>query len=194
MEGKIVQGDMMVKRDFIRNVLGLLLVLLLVVGLRLFVFSTASISEAESNSYLRAGDFVVINKNKTPKRLDFVQYSVQGKTYIGRIVAEAGDSVIYMDDIFYRNNQAEEEPYLADLRAAYTPADISANFTDDFDLASITGQNLTTVPEKEYLILNDNRQNQADSRQFGLIKQAQIKGVVDFRLWPMDDFGFIQNR
>ncbi|TWT16539.1 signal peptidase I [Streptococcus sp. sy010] len=182
----------MLKRDFIRNIFGLLLIAGVFLGLRTFVFSTAKITEVESNTYLRTGDLVLINKKKELSLHDFVQYDVEGKTYIGRLIAEAGDSVVYMDDIFYRNNQAQDEPYLTSLKNQYVTNDMSPSFTDDFDLTTLTGQSLTNIPEGYYLILNDNRKNQADSRQFGLIKKSQIKGVVEFRLWPMDDFGFIR--
>lgn len=181
----------MVKQDFIRNIFGLLLIGLIFLGLRTFVFSTVRVTDTESNTYLRTGDLVVVSKNKEPKLRNFVQYEVEGKTYIGRIIAEAGDSVTYMDDIFYRNNQAEDEPYLASLKAKHVTSDMSPSFTEDFSLSTLTGQTLTAIPDNHYLILNDNRQNKADSRQFGLIKKEQIKGVLAFRLWPMDDFGFI---
>lgn len=188
------KGARMVKRDFIRNVLVLFFLGLIFLALRTFVFTTVGVTTEASNTYLRAGDLLVVNRQKTPKLRDFVQYEVAGKTYMGRLIAESGDAVTYMDDIFYRNNQAEDEPYLASLKSKYVTSDMSPSFTEDFSLATLTGQTgqtLETIPAGQYLILNDNRKNTADSRQFGLIKKEQIKGVVSFRLWPMDDFGFV---
>jgi len=42
------------------------------------------------------------------------------------------------------------------------------------------------------LVLNDNRKNVEDSRSFGLIDKKQIKGVVTFRVLPLNDFGFVK--
>lgn len=183
----------MLKRDIFRNIFLASLVLLIFIGLRAFVFSIDKINESESNTYLRTGDLVLVTKNREPRRLEFVQYEVDGRSYIGRLVAEPGDSVTYMDDIFYRNNQAESENYLTDLRSKYLATETASMFTEDFNLATLTGQNITNLPEDSYLILNDNRQNKQDSRQFGLIKKSQLKGVVEFRLLPLDDFGFIKS-
>ena len=43
-----------------------------------------------------------------------------------------------------------------------------------------------------YLVLNDDRNNTKDSREFGYIQANQIEGVVDFRLYPLNKFGFIK--
>ena len=45
-----------------------------------------------------------------------------------------------------------------------------------------------------YMILNDNRQNMEDSRKFGLISKKQIKGVISFRVLPLQEFGFIKTK
>ncbi|HHK0080224.1 TPA: signal peptidase I, partial [Streptococcus pyogenes] len=49
------------------------------------------------------------------------------------------------------------------------------------------------IPSGKYLLLNDNRQNKNDSREFGLIDKSQIKGVITFKILPLDQFGFIEN-
>ncbi|MGT2925871.1 signal peptidase I [Streptococcus cuniculipharyngis] len=183
----------MLKRDFFRNIFLVGLILVGLLCLRVFVFSLDKISEAESNSYLRAGDIVLVTKNRSPKLREFVQYEVDGRTYIGRVVAQQGDSVTYMDDIFYRNNHPESENYLTALRSKYLASETASMFTEDFTLASLAGPQVTSIPQENYLILNDNRQNMADSRQFGLIKKTQIKGVIEFRLLPLDNFGFIKS-
>lgn len=65
-------------------------------------------------------------------------------------------------------------------------------FTDDFNIATISKGKNTVIPSGKYLLLNDNRRNRADSRQFGLIDKKQIKGVVTFRVLPIDEFGFVE--
>lgn len=90
----------MVKRDFIRNILLLLIVIIGVILLRIFVFSTFKVTPATANAYLKNGDLITIKKNIQPKYKDFVVYRVDKKDYVSRVVAVEGDSVTYMDDIF----------------------------------------------------------------------------------------------
>lgn len=68
----------MVKRDFIRNILLLLIVIIGAILLRIFVFSTFKVSPETANTYLKSGDLVTI-KNIQPKYKDFVVYRVGKK-------------------------------------------------------------------------------------------------------------------
>lgn len=69
----------MVKRDFIRNILLLLIVIIGAILLRIFVFSTFEVSPETANTYLKSGDLVTIKKNIQPKYKDFVVYRVGKK-------------------------------------------------------------------------------------------------------------------
>lgn len=77
----------MVKRDFIRNILLLLIVIIGAILLRIFVFSTFKVTPATANAYLKNGDLITIKKNIQPKYKDFVVYRVDKKDYVSRVVA-----------------------------------------------------------------------------------------------------------
>jgi len=109
----------MVKRDFIRNIIFVLILIVVAILLRIFVFSSVKIDETNANSYLRKGDVVTIKKNIEPKYKDFVVYKVNKKEYIGRALAFEGDTATFMDDIFYLNNQIEEQPYIEKMKTTY---------------------------------------------------------------------------
>lgn len=64
----------------------------------------------------------------------------------------------------------------------------------DFNLQTISKSSKNKIAKNHFLVLNDNRQDEQDSRQFGLIDQAQIKGVLTFKLYPFDEFGFLENK
>lgn len=184
----------MVKRDFIRNIFLIISSISLILILRLFVFSTHEISKNDANNFLKEGDLVTVQTTTKPMFKDFVVYKVNKKDYVGRVVAIPGDSVTFMDDIFYLNTMIEEEPYLDNLRTVYQDTyGFDAYFTSDFTLETLTQSTITKIPKGYFLVLNDNRQNTKDSREFGLISQKQIKGVVNFRILPLDQFGFIEN-
>ncbi|HEL0709609.1 TPA: signal peptidase I [Streptococcus equi subsp. zooepidemicus] len=183
----------MVKRDFIRNILLLLILIVGAVLLRIFVFSTYRVTSEASNAYLNKGDLITIKKNIEPKYKDFVVYTVDKKDYVSRVIAVAGDRVTYMDDIFYLNNMVESQSYLESMKAKYlNHAPIGTLYTDDFTISTVTSGKYDSIPKGKYLLLNDNRKNHHDSRQFGLIDVSQIKGLVTFRVLPLKDFGFVE--
>ncbi|MGT2929618.1 signal peptidase I [Streptococcus dentasini] len=183
----------MVRRDLIRNIIILLLAILVVILLRVFVFSTFKITSETDNSYLKKGDLVTVATRRTPLVKDFVVYKVKGKEYLGRIVAKSGQEVTSMDDVLYINHKINHESYLKDEKTAFVKqAQPGQYFTDDFTTQTISHKaSVSKIPKDAYLILNDNRQNKNDSRKFGFIKKEQIKGVVSFRVWPLSDFGFV---
>lgn len=183
----------MVKRDLIRNIIILLVVVLAIVLLRIFLFSTVKITSDSANAYLHKGDYITVATKRQPLDRDFVVYKVGSKEYIGRVVAESGQKATSMDDVLYINNRIKSEPYLKkEHRAFMKKAQPGQYFTDDFTTQTIAkSDKVVKVPKGSYLILNDNRQNKNDSRKFGFISKKQIKGVVSFRLWPLNKFGFV---
>ncbi|MGT2934709.1 signal peptidase I [Streptococcus castoreus] len=183
----------MVKRDFIRNILLLLIVIIGAILLRIFVFSTFRITPATANAYLRNGDLITVKKNIRPQYKDFVVYTVGKKDYVSRVIAVEGDGVTYMDDIFYLNNMVESQAYLETMKARYlNNAPLGTLYTEDFTISTITKNKYQKVPKGKYLLLNDNRKNLNDSRRFGLIDASQIKGLVTFRVLPLSEFGFVE--
>lgn len=182
----------MVKRDFIRNIILVLIAILAIFLLRVFVFSTFKVYEDAANSYLSNGDVVVVNRNREPRYKDFIVYKKDGIFYISRVVATAGQSVTVMDDILYVNNKVKEEPYISKIKSEYlSTSDTQQPFTSDFSVNTVSNGKYNEVPKGYYLVLNDDRQNTNDSRSFGLIKESQIRGVVTFKVLPLNQFGFI---
>lgn len=182
----------MLKRDFIRNIVLLVIAFAVLLVLHIFVFSTYRVRENDANTYLKTGDLVVVQKNKTPAYKDFVVYQVGKKKYVGRIIGQSRDDVTYMDDIFYLNNMVEPQNYLNQLKAKKQPSDHQTPFTADFNIQTLTDNKYDQIPKDHYLILNDDRQNLEDSRTFGLISSAKVEGVVTFKLLPSKDFGFVK--
>ena len=78
----------MVKRDLIRNIIIAVLAIVVILLLRAFVFSTHRVTEGQANDYIHAGDYVTFNKNVEPQKKDFILYTVNGKEYIGRVIAD----------------------------------------------------------------------------------------------------------
>ena len=91
------------------------------------------------------------------------------------------------------NGQATPEPYLNKMLNKHLAAPTSNGYyTDDFFLSELKGTKAGRVPSDTYLVLNDNRGDTEDSREFGYIHKNQIEGVVNLRLYPFNKFGFIK--
>lgn len=176
----------MVKRDLFRYI-GLLLVLILgLIALRIWVFEPVTINEQMANNYIAQNDVILADRNAEIAYGDLVLYTVKNKKYVGRVIAKEGDSVTYMDDVLYRNEEVVHEDYLPSSSS-------SEYYTEDMTIASLTDNAHAAVPKGEFLILNDNRMDTRDSRTFGLIQEKDLIGRLTFRIYPLKQFGFIEN-
>jgi signal peptidase I len=84
--------------------------------------------------------------------------------YIKRIIAEPGDTVEIKDGKVYVNNIPISEPYIK-VHPSYTMSQ-------------------RIVPENEYFVLGDNRNNSNDSHNGWTVDRDSIVGKVWISLWP----------
>ncbi|MBM7153643.1 signal peptidase I [Streptococcus suis] len=175
----------MVKRDLIKQISLLVLLILGIIGLRFWLLEPVTITPEMANSYLKENDFIMTVRNVRPIHGDFILYNHEGKEYVSRVIALENETVIYMDDVLYRNDIIVTENYLK------TPHS-QESYTDDFTLETLTNGKYNVIPEGHYLVLNDVRTNQQDSRSFGLISSEAIVGRLTFRISPLSEFGFIK--
>ncbi|MDK8386030.1 signal peptidase I [Streptococcus xiaochunlingii] len=182
----------MSKRDLIRNIIIIGILGLVLLTLRLFVFQPLWVSDQMANASVKKDDLVLATKKGKIDRTDLVLYHVKEKQYLGRVIAIESDEVSYVDDVFYLNGVATAEPYLDKMKTKHLAAPSGDYFTNDFFSRELKGTKAGKVPSHSYLVLNDDRNNTKDSREFGYIQADQIEGVVDFRLYPLNKFGFIK--
>ena len=176
----------MVKRDLFQQLILLLVFILGLMALRIWVFEPVRINDQMANHYLQKDDLILADRNADVTYGDLVLYTVKNKEYVGRVIALTGDSVTYMDDVLYRNQEIVHEAYL-------TREGMGEYYTQDMTIASLTNDAHVAVPKGSYLILNDNRMDMRDSREFGLIQEKQIVGRLSFRILPLGEFGFVEN-
>ncbi|HFI0174004.1 TPA: signal peptidase I [Streptococcus suis] len=175
----------MVKRDLVKQLSLLILLIVGLIGLRVWFFEPVTITTQMANNYIKEGDFIVTVRNANLTHGDFVLYTYDGKEYVSRVIALNDETVTYMDDVLYRDNAIVTETYLK------TPHS-QESYTEDFTIATLTNGAYEAVPANYFLVLNDNRTNRQDSRSFGLIPEEDIIGRLTFRLSPLSEFGFIK--
>lgn len=89
--------------------------------------------------------------------------------FIKRIVGLPGDKIEIRNRTTYVNDQPIYEPYVVDQ---------SRN-----DFGPIV------IPEDSVFVMGDNRNNSADSREWGVLPIQNITGRTLFRYWPLDQIG-----
>jgi len=163
------------------------------------------------------GDRILANKHAynraDPERGDLVVHICpfdRHWNYIKRIIAVAGDTVEIKDGRLYVNSQKLSrrklpESTLDNIRITVegqplegevfeeTNGNVKYNIylaesphdktTGDFEKITVI-----TVPEHHCFVLGDNRNLSRDSRDFGPVPLATIKGRADYIYWPAMDF------
>ena len=155
----------------LRVLAALLLVALICLLLRTYVFHTARVEGSSMENTLCGGDIVLITRfdylfGRTPERGDIVEcrFPDRSGVYIKRVVGLPGDEVVYRDGRGYINGELISEPYATGPFEDYT----------------------ARLGEDEYLVLGDNRGVSYDSRaeEIGFLSADCFLGRVRCVLWP----------
>ncbi|GAB1613231.1 MULTISPECIES: signal peptidase I [Mammaliicoccus] len=108
------------------------------------------------------GDVIVFHANKN-------------EDYIKRVIGLPGDTVEMKNNKLYINGTQVNESYLKD-----------GEKTPNFNTRTIQGSKSDVIPNDEYLVLGDNRNNSRDSREIGFVYEKDIVGKVNLRYYPFD--------
>lgn len=109
------------------------------------------------------GDVVVFNPTKALEEKDFHD------AFIKRVIGLPGESIEVKMGKVYVNGQPIKEKYIAE--------------DPNYDYGPVT------VPEGEYLVLGDNRNNSYDSHYWGYVPKDKIIGKAFVRFWPFNRLG-----
>ena len=157
-------------------------------------------SQAMAPSILR-GDRILLNKAiykiKAPQRGDVVVFlnpDDRRLYFMKRIVAMPGDTIEIRDNKILINDQPLSYKNLAPMPAMnFDPGGSVRALEEDnngrrypilIDNARPITMPRTLVPHGSCFVLGDNRSHSKDSRTFGPIPLADVKGRVDYIYWP----------
>lgn len=125
---------------------------------------------------LHDSEYLIIN-NVTyymdePERGDVIvfRHPRNDLNLIKRVIGEPGDHVEIRSGTVWVNGEALNEPYIAE----------PPNYTGSWD-----------VPEGEYFVLGDNRNNSSDSHSWGFLPMENVLGKAMLIYWPPSDWGSV---
>ncbi|HCS78327.1 TPA: signal peptidase I [Patescibacteria group bacterium] len=153
----------------------------------LFLYQPHQVKGASMEPNFHDGEYILTNKFvykfEDPHRGDVIVFkSPQNPDidFIKRIIGTPGDHVKLQNNHFYVNNQLLGELYIADELYTYY-----GNFLKE-------GAEII-IPQDYYFVVGDNRPRSSDSREWGPIDKSAIIGKSQFRYWPLNRAGLIQD-
>lgn len=115
----------------------------------------------------KTGDIVVF---EPPEQLQSLGYR-KDQVFIKRIIGKPDDLVRVNNGKVYINDRPLSEDYIAE--------------PPDYQLVSVK------VPEAEFFVMGDNRNDSNDSHIWGFLPKQNIIGRAIFRFWPFDRIGSV---
>lgn len=180
-------------------------VLAIVLVLRSFLVEPFQIPSGSMLPTLEVGDFILVNKFayglrlpvigtkvvsiNDPERGDVMvfKYPEDGKTnYIKRVVGLPGDRVRYRNKTLYINDEKVVSQFVARLPPVELKREQLGDTEHDIFLTmdgrSGAGEGEWVIPDNQYFMMGDNRDNSNDSRFWGTVPDELIVGKA-FAIW-----------
>ena len=203
-------------------------VLFLVLILRSFLIEPFQIPTGSMIPTLNVGDFILVNKYAYGVRLPVVGTKImdvddpkrgevmvfipphENKYYIKRVIGLPGDTVRYEGKTLYINGEIVSKEYVEEVLVTTSIGDLAGTLsteilggvshpTQHIDVAERRRLRTTwVVPNGHYFMMGDNRDNSADSREWGTVAEENIVGKA-IAVWMHKEPGlnfptFFENR
>jgi len=151
-----------------------------------YVAGVIRVSSMNIDGLIEHNDIIIVDKLsqnfKTLSRFDFLifKHPETGETMSQRIIGLPGEKVDYLQNQLYINNTRMDEPFLQE-----TPIGAERN---SFSAARKLPDTAGVLPPQHYIVINDDRSDENDSRRFGALSIDDIVGVIKARVYPFSRF------
>ena len=152
-----------------KEVIGYIILLILVILLRTYVFSLIRVNGTSMYDTLKNNDIMVLNKlgKNDINRFDIVVVDIGTEKVIKRVIGLPDEDIEYKENVLYINGKEIKNNY-------------GNGNTKDF---------VDYCPSGSYFVMGDNRENSLDSRVFSCVTKKQILGKTHIILFPFNRIG-----
>ncbi|MDD4876679.1 MAG: signal peptidase I [Dehalococcoidales bacterium] len=168
-------------KAFLRETLGIIIAAVVIFLLIQTTLQMADITYSSMEPSFHEGQRILVNKIvynfHEPERGDVIvlhpppPYSPDTTPFIKRIIGLPGELIEIVAGWVFIDGIKLEEPYIKE--------------SPTYNLRR------QTIPENEYFVLGDNRNNSNDSHVFGTVPRDNIIGKAWISVWPLSDCGLI---
>lgn len=130
-------------------------------GILMYFFSFGIAPTESMYPTIHADDMMIFKNTQEFERGDiiFFHYPLdEEQMFLKRVIGVEGDEIEVKEGLVYVNGKALDEPYIAEPPAYQ--------------------EEKMVVPQGEYYVLGDNRNNSHDSYEWGFVKKEKTKGKV----------------
>jgi len=185
-----------VLREYFESIV---IAVILALFVRTWVVQAFKIPTGSMENNLLIGDHLLVNKFvfgptplaigrttlpvRQPRRGDIVVFKYPeepDRDFIKRVIGLPGDTVELRAKKVYINGQPIDEPYVHFL----TPPSSELQEVTSSDVRERFGP--VTVPQGQYFVMGDNRDNSQDSRYWGFLPRDYIKGKALVIYWSYE--------
>ena len=177
--------DLREVKEFLKDTLAYIIVIISTMLVFIYVFSFQQVIGNSMSPVLNDGDVAFLSKItyriSKVKRNDVIALKTNdGKVYVKRVIGLPGESISYMDNILYINNEPFTEEFIGE--------EVNTNNFMFEDICSKEDCPNGVIPDNMYLVLGDNREDSLDSRDpsLGLVPKDNIIGKSLIRIWPLN--------
>lgn len=173
-------------RLFLENVLYIASAVVLALIVQQFIIRPFVVNGASMDPTLKTGDYLLIDeityKLREPERGDVVVFRSPPeptKFFIKRIIGLPGDTVSIEGSVVKITNAQNPKGFV-----------LSEEFITHASVNSMT----VNVPADEYFVMGDNRNGSFDSRSWGTLPKANLRGRALLRLLPLKEIDYLPGK
>ncbi len=185
-----------VLREYFESIV---IAVILALFVRTWVVQAFKIPTGSMENNLLIGDHLLVNKFifgptplaigravlpvRAPRRGDIIVFKYPDepeRDFIKRVIGLPGETVELRNKKVYINGQPIDEPYVHFL----SPPSSDYQEVTSFDVRERYGP--VSVPQDQYFVMGDNRDNSQDSRYWGFLPRGYIKGRAALIYWSYE--------